>query len=72
MPPELADALLRVTGLYAAIGVLAGVPFVIWGIGRVDHAAKGAPWAFRVLVLPGVIAMWPLMVRRWWASRGAP
>ena len=57
--------------IYIAIGSILAVPFLIFGIGRVDHAAKGAPVMFRVLVLPGVVALWPLMVRRWRNPRKA-
>jgi|WetSurMetagenome_2_1015567.scaffolds.fasta_scaffold80211_2 hypothetical protein len=71
MDIAIVHAALAAAGSYAAIGVLTGVPFVIFGVGRIDRAADSAPWAFRVLVLPGVIAMWPLMMRRWWASRRA-
>ena len=55
--------------IYVAIGSILAGPFLIFGIGRVDHAAKGTPWTFRVLVLPGVIALWPLMLRRWLSPR---
>jgi hypothetical protein len=71
MGTDFAHGTLWIAGLYAAAGVLVGLPFVIFGIGRVDPAAKAAPWTFRVLVLPGVVAMWPLILRRWIAVRGA-
>jgi hypothetical protein len=71
MGTDFAHGALWTAGLYAAAGVLVGLPFVIFGIGRVDPAAKAAPWTFRVLVLPGVVAMWPLILRRWIAVRGA-
>lgn len=54
---------------YLAIGSIVAVPFLILGIGRIDSAAKAAPWTFRALVFPGVVAMWPLVVRRWLSSR---
>jgi hypothetical protein len=54
---------------YVVIGLVVAVPFVSFGIGRVDPAAKTAPWSFRVLVLPGVIAMWPFVLSRWLSSR---
>ncbi len=62
-------ALLAVAS-YLAIGSIFAVPFLFFGIGRIDPAAKGAPWTFRALVFPGVVAMWPLLVRRWLNSRG--
>jgi hypothetical protein len=57
---------------YLAIGAIVAVPFLIFGIGRVDQAAKGAPFAFRVLVLPGVVALWPFMLRRWRRPKRRP
>lgn len=71
MPIEAAKAVLLAVLAYATVGLAVGVPFVTIGIGTVDHAAKGAPWTFRLLILPGVAALWPLIVRRWiGASKG--
>ena len=55
--------------VYLAMGSIVAVPFVVFGIGRVDPAAKAAPWTFRALVLPGVVALWPLFVHRLLKSR---
>ena len=63
------NGVLLTLAIYVAIGSILAVPFLIFGIGRVDHAAKDAPWTFRVLVLPGVIALWPFMLRRWLSPR---
>ncbi|MCK6456387.1 MAG: hypothetical protein L6Q92_07640 [Phycisphaerae bacterium] len=60
--------------IYATVGTLFGAGFVLRGVERVDPAALGAPWTFRILILPGVIALWPLMAWRWWCAprtRGA-
>ena len=64
------QGILNVLALYVVIGLVVGVPFVMFGIGRVDRTAKRAPLMFRALVLPGVIALWPLILRWWiWGSR---
>jgi hypothetical protein len=54
---------------YLVIGSIVAVPFVLFGIGRIDPSARGAPLTFRALVFPGVVAMWPLILRRWVSSR---
>ena len=41
------------------------IAFVIKGIGRVDPVAEHAPLGFRLIVMPGVIALWPLLLVRW-------
>jgi hypothetical protein len=55
--------------VYATLGLLFAVPFVLRGIGRIDAAAQESSWGFRVLVLPGAAALWPLLLRRWLSRR---
>jgi hypothetical protein len=50
---------------YLLIGCIVGVPFVAVGVGRVDASAHGASLGFRLLILPGVVALWPLIVVKW-------
>lgn len=50
---------------YAACGVLFAIAFVMKGVERVDSQAHGAPLGFRLLILPGAAALWPLLLRRW-------
>ena len=59
------DIILLATAAYAILGAVFGVLFVTAGVGRVDHAAIGAPWSFRLLIWPGVAALWPLMLMKW-------
>ena len=51
---------------WLAIGILAGVAFLFLGIDRTDHAARGA-YAFRPLLLPGLVLLWPLVLLRWYS-----
>ncbi|HMQ16901.1 MAG TPA: hypothetical protein PKC49_13095 [Phycisphaerae bacterium] len=62
---RMAVAILLIFALYAAIGALFGILFVWRGVNRIDAAANGAPWPFRLLILPGVIALWPMLALRW-------
>jgi hypothetical protein len=68
-----ADFILLAAAAYAALGMVFGVLFAVAGVGRVDHAAIGAPWSFRLLIWPGAAALWPLMLSKWiHAARSAP
>jgi hypothetical protein len=62
--------LVRALGVYAGLGLLFAVPFALRGVERIDPAAKGASWGFRLIVVPGAVALWPLLLGRW--LRGAP
>lgn len=69
---DIAPWLVRGLGAYAAVGLLFGVAFVARGVDRIDAGAHGAGWGFRLIVLPGAVAFWPLLLRRWLAGGGAP
>jgi hypothetical protein len=60
-----AQTILLLAAAYCLFGFIFGVLFVARGIAVVDPAAKGAPWSFRLLVLPGAATLWPLLVSRW-------
>ena len=56
--------LISVAGVYAAIGLVFALFFVSRGVSRIDPAAIGGSVGFRVLIVPGVIALWPMLMRR--------
>ena len=60
-----AEVTLLIALAYVLCGLAMGVPFVLRGVDRVDEAARGATVAFRLLILPGAIALWPLMATKW-------
>lgn len=65
-----AEALVQAAGAYVAAGLAFAVLFVTAGVGRLDRGARGAGVGFRLLILPGVTAFWPLFAVRW--ARGTP
>jgi len=50
---------------YAGAGALFALAFVAFGLNRLDSAALGAGWGFRLLIWPGAVAFWPLLAWRW-------
>ncbi|MEO0649773.1 MAG: hypothetical protein AAFZ65_03740 [Planctomycetota bacterium] len=58
--------------VYAAAGLVFGLCFVTRGVSRVDPTAADGSWGFRVLILPGAAALWPLLAQRWLRGTGAP
>ncbi len=65
---EAVTTILTGAALYAAAGVVFALLFLSVGVTRIDHGAKGAGITFRLLILPGLIALWPLMLARWIAG----
>jgi len=50
---------------YLALGILFALAFVAIGIGRVDPVAKDSSVGFRLIIFPGVVALWPWLLKRW-------
>lgn len=68
---ETVTAVLNGVALYAAAGTVFTLVFLLFGVTRIDTGAKGAGLGFRLMILPGLIALWPLMLIRW-LSGGQP
>ena len=67
-----ARTLVVALGAWLALGLLFAVPFVIRGVDRVDPDARGSGWGFRLIILPGVAALWPLLAWRLIRRAGPP
>jgi hypothetical protein len=63
----LVACLLNALALYAAVGAVTALAFVIFGVTRVQPAplSLGA----RSLILPGAAALWPYVLLRWIRTR---
>ena len=61
----IAASFLILLGLYLACGLVFAIPFVLIGVKKIDLHALHGSWGFRVLIVPGTMALWPLLLRRW-------
>jgi hypothetical protein len=68
----IAEWLVRLAGLYLATGVVFAVPFLAVGVRRIDPGAAEGSLGFRLIVFPGVVAFWPLLLKRWLAGQTEP
>ena len=60
-----AELLVLLLGIYAVLGLAVAFLFLAKGITRVDAGALHTPLAFRLLILPGCAALWPVILRKW-------
>ena len=60
-----AETIAGVLGAYAAFGSMFAIVFVVRGIRSVDPVATGSTIGFRLIVFPGAVALWPLLLRAW-------
>ena len=61
----LANAFAYSLEVYGGFGFVFAIAFVCFGVGRVDSEAQGAGLGFRLLIVPGVAAFWPMFLYRW-------
>ncbi|MEM7446474.1 MAG: hypothetical protein AAF414_24355 [Pseudomonadota bacterium] len=62
----MSTAVLTIIQVYGALGALVAIAFLFWGIDRVAEDARGS-YAFRPLLVPGIVLIWPLVIWRWQA-----
>lgn len=72
MSITLANWLVYSATVYAAIGLLFAVPFILRGAAAIDPSARQGTWGFRLLILPGAAAFWPLLAWRWMRGVSSP
>jgi hypothetical protein len=72
MPESLAAALIHLASAYLLAGLIFSAPFLVAGIGHIDPQARATPLSFRMIVLPGVLVLWPLLAWRWLRGAGEP
>ncbi len=68
----LVNLLVIMVGIYLGLGLLFALFFVTKGAGKIDPTAKAGTIGFRLLIIPGVIAFWPLLAKRWWQGMTEP
>ena len=61
---ETAATVLTVAEYWAWTGLIVAVPFLIFGMDRIDENARGA-YIFRPLLLPAILLIWPVVLWRW-------
>ena len=72
MPLEIAQFVVAAFEAYAFAGVGFALMFLPRAVARLDPRVAGAPKALRLLILPGVVALWPLFAWRWMTGAHEP
>jgi hypothetical protein len=51
--------------IYLLSGVLFVIPFLMKGLTKVDEGAHGGSIGFKLIIIPGVIVFWPVLLKNW-------
>ena len=64
----IAELTLIFLAAYCTVGTLFALIFVTTGMPRIDPLTRHASIAFRLLILPGAMLFWPLLLLRCWRA----
>jgi len=64
--------LIKLVRAYTFAGLVFAAIFVVFGIQRVDPDAQGWNIGFRLIIIPGLCAFWPLFATRWLRGKRTP
>jgi hypothetical protein len=59
-----AQVIVMSLAVYFGVGIAFAIWFVFAGVNRFDDAAVKAGVGFRLLILPGAAALWPVLMAR--------
>jgi hypothetical protein len=54
---------------YIGLGVIFSVPFLSKWIHSLDEATHDSGLAFKLIILPGCIVFWPVLLKKYWQSK---
>ena len=58
-------ALLILTAGYVALGFLITVLVLNRALAKIDEGAHGAGLGFRLVIIPGCMVFWPVLLKKW-------
>jgi hypothetical protein len=59
------EIILLLVAAYLGAGLLFAIGFLFWGIEKVDEGAAHASIGFRIIILPGLMVFWPVLLKKW-------
>lgn len=66
------EMVLIIVLIYLVPGVLFVIPFLVKGLTKVDEGAHGGTTGFKIIIIPGVIVFWPVLLSKWVKANHKP
>lgn len=54
--------------VYLSGGALFTVIFLLRGLNKVDERTHGSTAGFKIIIIPGCIVLWPVLLGKWMAT----
>jgi hypothetical protein len=59
------ELLFRIIAIYLISGFVFAIAFIFKGVDQVDEGAHGSSIGFKIIIIPGTIVFWPLLLKKW-------
>jgi hypothetical protein len=59
------ELILKALTVYLVCGSLFAIAFIIKGVEKVDTSAQDSSLGFRIIIFPGAVVFWPLLLKKW-------
>ena len=56
-------------GIYLFCGLVFSIIFISKGLQVLDEGAHGAGIGFKLIIIPGCMVFWPLLLKKWMQAR---
>lgn len=60
--------ILLIAAVYLIAGLVFAIAFVTKGVSQIDEAAEESGWGFRLIIVPGTIVFWPILLKKWMST----
>ncbi|MDP4132329.1 MAG: hypothetical protein Q8939_19395 [Bacteroidota bacterium] len=60
---------LKIISAYLIGGFVFAAIFVVKGVDKLDESARGSSIGFRIIIIPGTVIFWPLLLKKWLESQ---
>ncbi len=57
--------MLTLVAVYLIVGIVFTIAFQLKGLTKIDEGVSGSSWGFRIIIIPGCIVFWPLLLSKW-------
>ena len=51
--------------IYLLCGLVFALAFVTRGAARIDEGAKDSSIGFKIIIIPGTMVLWPILLNKW-------
>jgi len=66
------EIILIIVAVYLLVGVLFVIPFLMKGLNKIDEGTHGSTIGFKIIIIPGVIVLWPVLLSKWMRRPPSP